>query len=71
MATIICHHVVAQHVADGHPCAALDDHQEDQGPEEDAQRGVDTFPGKTKQVFGSTVLKAESSFFGTFFPWNV
>ena len=41
---IIGHHEVTEHVGDGHPCTALDDHQQHQGPEEDAQGGVDAFP---------------------------
>ena len=41
---IIGHHEVTEHVGDGHPRAALDDHQQHQGPEEDAQGGVNAFP---------------------------
>ena len=42
--TGISHHEVTEHVGDGHPCAALDYHQQHQGPEEDLQGGCDAFP---------------------------
>lgn len=41
--SIIGHHEVTEHAGDGHPRAALDDHQQHQGPEEDAQGGVNAF----------------------------
>ena len=45
---IVGDHEVTEHVGDGHPRAALDDHQQHQGPEKDAQGGVDAFPDMGK-----------------------